>query len=145
MTATELDGRFPIGRDVRPGDDRPFLVLDAAGNWRLAYDALQWVIQKRHRRTAELEATCQIGKLDFRRGAIWLTVFAYGISFVHFSKAVVLRDIRECGIELTAVARLVLDAMPATFPEFLASQNGHTTDRKRRENAISPLGGANAP
>lgn len=87
---------------LRPGRDVPLMALDTGGRFRLACDALQWIIQR-------------------RRGKTW-----GGESFVTTRK-VLLRDLRELGCELTPEARASIEALPETFQEWLeqrAAQGG---------------------
>lgn len=100
-----MPGRPPdkLERPPTAGEDRPFLQLN--DDWRLAYDALQFILQRRT-------------SFDRRRG-VWNWK---GVSFVHRTTAVLLRCIREKGVEVTPEARAALAALPSTFPEFLAWQ-----------------------
>ena len=82
--------------------DTPLFVLDAKGRWRLAYDDLQWVLQK---------AT---GNPDRKTTPVPFK----GISFVATHKRILLEVIHEKGVSLTPEAVAKLETLPDTFKEF---------------------------
>ncbi len=75
--------------------DNPLFNLDPEGRWRLAYDAQQWVIQRRAQkprvRRLEGHASADSG---------WR-----GVSFVGGAKTTLRRVLREAGVILTAEAQ----------------------------------------
>ena len=82
--------------------DIQFLRLN--DKWALAYDPLQWILQKRG----------GLRKIGSQAGQeIWR-----GKSFIANKKGVLLRVLREKGIEPTPEAQKALDALPDTFREF---------------------------
>ncbi len=89
--------------------DKPLFTLDAEGRWRLAYDRLQWVVQRRvgtpHRRGSDSAAMRSTG---------WRAV-----SFIAGEKRVLPRVLREHGVVLTPEAQARLDALPEKFRDFL--------------------------
>ncbi len=89
--------------------DRPLFNLDTKGRWRLAYDAQQWVIQRRKgpARPANRSGIAESG---------WR-----GVSFVGGRKATLARLLGETGISLTAEAQARFDALPEQFLEFIAA------------------------
>ncbi len=88
--------------------DRPLFNLDTKGRWRLAYDAQQWVIQRRTgpARPANRSGIAESG---------WR-----GVSFVGGRKATLARLLGEKGISLTAEAQARFDALPEQFLDFIA-------------------------
>ncbi len=90
--------------------DNPLFNLDPEGRWRLAYDAQQWVIQRRTQkpRVRRLEGHA-IADSGWR-----------GVSFVGGKKATLARLFRERGISLTPEAQARLDALPERFLDFIA-------------------------
>lgn len=70
-------------------EDRKFKVV---GDWALASDGIQWVLQYKGR----------------------------GISFVHSTRDVLVRCMRDKGCELRTAEKL-LDGLPATFNEWKSS------------------------
>ncbi len=88
--------------------DKPLFNLDAEGRWRLAYDAQQWVIQRRKgpARPANRSGIAESG---------WR-----GVSFVGGRKATLARLLGEKGISLTAEAQARFDALPEQFLDFIA-------------------------
>ena len=76
------------------------VLFDAKGRWRLAYDDLQWALQKRR------------GKPGARNTGY------VGVSFIATYKRILLEIIREKGIALTPEAVTKLETLPATFKEF---------------------------
>ncbi len=97
--------------------DVQFLRLN--DKWALAYDSRQWVVQRR-------SGVRKSG--DYAGEEFWRA-----LSFIGTSKAVLLRVLREKGIEPTAVAQRALDALPDTFREFHEQQAGTqgTGDREK--------------
>ncbi len=91
--------------------DRPLFTLDAEGRWRLAYDAQQWVIQRRTQkpRVRRLEGHA-IADSGWR-----------GVSFVGGRKTTLARLFREKGIVLTREAQARFDALPQQFLDFGAA------------------------
>ncbi len=89
--------------------DRPLFNLDTKGRWRLAYDAQQWVIQRRKgpARPANRSGIAESG---------WR-----GVSFVGSTKTTLRRVLREAGVGLTAEAQARLDALPEQFLDFVAA------------------------
>ncbi len=83
--------------------DRALFDLDADGHHRLAYDDLQWIVQRKwtDRKT---------GEAKYR-----------GISFVATEKRILLEVIGEKGVLLSAEARERIAAMPSTFKAWLAA------------------------
>ena len=90
--------------------DKPLFNLDAEGRWRLAFDAQQWIIQRRVGKPLP-------GRSDSSAGAIsgWKAV-----SFVGSKKATLERLFREKGVVLTREAQKRLAALPEQFMDFLA-------------------------
>ncbi len=88
--------------------DNPLFNLDPEARWRLAYDAQQWVIQRRKgpARPANRSGIAESG---------WR-----GVSFVGGKKATLARLFREKGIVLTPEAQARLDALPEQFMDFIA-------------------------
>ncbi len=88
--------------------DNPLFNLDPEGRWRLAYDAQQWVIQRRKgpARPANRSGIAESG---------WR-----GVSFVGGRKATLARLFHEKGIFLTPEAQARFDALPEQFLEFIA-------------------------
>ena len=78
--------------------DTPLFTLDAKDRWRLAYDRLQWVLQKHKPKSGK----------------------AQGVAFVATYKRILMGVIREKGVPLTAEAVTQLDALPETFREFIS-------------------------
>ena len=101
--------------------DRPLFILDTEGRWRLAHDSNQWVLQKAGtRRTRRPTQRPRTGRFEVSPGSIldWR-----GVSFVGGKKSTLARLFREKGIILTSEAQAAMDALPATFLEWLASRN----------------------
>ncbi len=78
--------------------DTQFLRLSE--KWALAYDKNQWIVQKRK----ALGKKCR-----------WAAV-----SFVASNKDILWRVLREKGAEIDPAAREYIDAMPATFREWIS-------------------------
>ena len=76
--------------------DRQFKV---EGNWALAADNLQWVLQRKN-------------------GDAWA-----GVSFVRSTKDILARCMREKGME-PLIAERLLDGLPDTFEEWKSSMEG---------------------
>ena len=91
--------------------DIPLFLLNEKGTRRLAYDSLQWVVQKRAGPTVNPN---------------W-----HGIAFVATEKRILLEVIREKGVDLTAEARARIDAMPSTFKAWLAAFQAQPEGRKQ--------------
>ncbi len=71
------------------------LFLRLSDGWALAYDANQWIIQK-------------------RTGTRWRS-----ISFIASKKHILWRCLEEKGAEITPEAKAALDALPDSFKEFI--------------------------
>jgi hypothetical protein len=80
--------------------DRVFAI---AGDWALASDGVQWMLMRRHPR---------------KRGDSWDAV-----SFVHSTRNILARCMREKGLEPGTAAQLLL-GLPNTFDEWKAAQTG---------------------
>ncbi len=80
--------------------DKVFLRLN--NRWALGYDELQWMIMRRHRRKGV---------------AGWQSV-----AFISDQKAVVLRILREKGIEVSPGATCALAQLPARFRDWFPSR-----------------------
>ena len=91
--------------------DNPLFNLDAEGRWRLAYDAQQWVIQRRTQkpRVRRLEGHA-IADSGWR-----------GVSFVGGKKTTLARLFREKGISLTPEAQARFEALPEQFLNFVVA------------------------
>ncbi len=91
--------------------DNPLFNLDPEGRWRLAYDAQQWVIQRRTQkpRVRRLEGHA-IADSGWR-----------GVSFVGSSKRVLRRVPGEAGVVLTPEAQAQLDVLPEQFLAFVVA------------------------
>ncbi len=91
--------------------DNPLFNLDPEGRWRLAYDAQQWVIQRRTQkpRVRRLEGHA-IADSGWR-----------GVSFVGGKKTTLARLFREKGISPTPEAQARLDALPEQFLDFVVA------------------------
>ena len=91
--------------------DNPLFNLDPEGRWRLAYDAQQWVIQRRTQkprvRRFEGHAIADSG---------WR-----GVSFVGSSKRVLRRVPGEADVVLTPEAQAQLDVLPEQFLAFVVA------------------------
>ena len=94
--------------------DKPLFTLDAEARWRLAFDPLQWIVQRRvgtpRRRGSDSAAMRSTG---------WR-----GTDYVGLEKRVLYRCIAERGIVLTAEAQARLDALPEKFADFIAAPVG---------------------
>ena len=82
--------------------------LDAAGRWRLAHDAQQWMLQRR-------KGPVRPNKGGHVREPKWR-----GTDYIGSEKRILYRRIRERGIVLTPEAQAQLDALPERFMAFLA-------------------------
>ena len=91
--------------------DNPLFKLDAEGRWRLAFDAQQWIIQRRVGKPLP-------GRSDSSAGA---TSGWKAVSFVGGTKTTLGRLFREKGISLTAEAQARFDALPEQFMDFIAT------------------------
>ncbi len=91
--------------------DKPLFNLDAEGRWRLAFDAQQWVIQRRAQkpRVRRLEGHA-IADTGWR-----------GFAFVGGKRATLHRLFREKGVSLTAEAQARFDALPEQFLDFVVA------------------------
>ncbi len=89
--------------------DKSLFTLDAEGRWRLAYDAQQWIIQRR-KGSARPSNRSGIAESGWR-----------GVSFIGSTKRVLDRCIREAGVVLAPEAQARLDALPETFLDFIAA------------------------
>ncbi len=91
--------------------DKPLFNLDAEGRWRLAYDANQWVVQRRvgtpRRRGSDSAAMHSTG---------WR-----GVSFIGSTKRVLRRVLGEKGVVLTPEAQARLDVLPERFLDFITA------------------------
>ncbi len=109
--------------------DKPLFNLDAEGRWRLAYDARQWVVQRRAgepcRRGSDSAAMRRTG---------WRAV-----SFIGSAKTTLQRVLGEKGVVLTAEAQARLDALPEQFMAFLAEIDSPAPENVRTARS-SPLG-----
>jgi hypothetical protein len=79
--------------------DKQFLRLNE--KWALAHDDLQWIVQRRQDES----------------GTSWR-----GVAFVRSNKSVLLRMIRWNNIKPIPEAQAVLEAMPETFDQWLATE-----------------------
>ncbi len=86
------------------GTDTPQFTLDATGQFRLAADPLQWIIQRRK----------GVRRKGQRKGE---TVYE-GRRFCT-TRGVLLRDLRELGCELTPEARARIEAFPDTIRQWV--------------------------
>ncbi len=89
--------------------DNPLFNLDPEGCWRLAYDAQQWIVQRRDGPPRPSEAPA--GRNSGYRAA----------SFVGSSKRVLRRVLGEAGVALTPEAQARLDALPEQFLDFVVA------------------------
>ncbi len=97
--------------------DKPLFNLDAEGRWRLAFDAQQWIIQRR-------VGTPLPGRSDGSAGA---TSGWKAVSFVGGAKTTLARLFREKGISLTHEAQTRFDVLPEQFMEFIAAPERFAT------------------
>ncbi len=91
--------------------DKPLFNLDAEGRWRLAYDGLQWILQRRCRRARA--SRLKDGRIA---DSGW-----EGRNYVGLDKRVLYRCIRERGVVLTPEAVARLDALPERFADFITA------------------------
>ncbi len=91
--------------------DKPLFNLDTDGRWRLAFDAQQWIIQRRVGNPLP-------GRSNSSAGA---TSGWQAVSFVGGKKATLHRLFREKGISLTPEAQTQFDALPEQFMDFIAA------------------------
>ena len=107
--------------------DIQFLRLN--GHWALACDRLQWVVQ--HRRGKP-------GREQWRP-----------VSFVATDRRVLLRVLRENGVEFTPEARTALESLPDTFRGFLAVFHegplAEQTGVPERDDALPGVWGSSQP
>ena len=94
--------------EVRKMADKPLFDLDADARWRLAYDPLQWVLQRRK----TLPCPSEVGVVAESR---WRAV-----SFIAGDKRVLGRVLGEKGVVVTPEAQARLDAIPERFDDFIA-------------------------
>lgn len=100
--------------------DMQFLLLN--DRWALAYDNLQWILQRR-------------GSYDRRRKKYnW-----HGVSYVATRRDILMRVIRENGVEPDADAMQALADLPGTFREWLAGQTGAASRFKGCDSAMSEV------
>ena len=89
--------------------DKPLFTLDAEARWRLAYDPLQWIIQRRGSKAPSASSDrSPMHKPTWR-----------GTDYIGLEKRVLRRCIQERGIDLTPEAQARLDALPEKFRDFL--------------------------
>ncbi len=91
--------------------DKPLFILDTDARWRLAYDANQWVVQ---RRIGKARASHIEGRSIARSGY-------EAVSFIGSEKRVLARVLGEKRVILTAEAAARLDALPERFTDFIAA------------------------
>ena len=108
--------------------DKPLFNLDAEGRWRLAYDPLQWIVQRRK----TLPRPSEVGDSAESR---WRAV-----SFVGSTKRVLHRVLSEKGVVLTAEAQARLNALPERFMAFLAEIDSPAPDNARTARSCLPDG-----
>ena len=115
--------------------DKPLFNLDAEGRWRLAYDARQWVVQ---RRAGE---PCWRGSdsAAMRRSG-WRAV-----SFIGSTKTTLRRVLDERGVALAVEAQAQLDALPERFLAFLAEIDSPQPDNARTARSRFPDGPERQP
>ncbi len=89
--------------------DQPLFTLDGESRWRLAFDAQQWVVQRR-RRAPRRSERAGISESGWR-----------GVAFIGSTKTTLARVLREKGVILTAEAQARLDALPERFMDFIAA------------------------
>ncbi len=89
--------------------DNPLFNLDPEGRWRQAYDAQQWIVQRRDGPPRPSEAPA--GRNSGYRAA----------SFVGSSKRVLRRVPGEAGVVLTPEAQAQLDVLPEQFLAFVVA------------------------
>ena len=109
--------------------DLPLFTLDAEGRWRLAYDSLQWIIQRR------IGTPC---RRDSDSAAMRSTGWR-AVSFVAGEKRVLPRVLGEHGVVRTPEAQARLDALPERFADFLAAVTGRRRDVSQ---VLEHVGGA---
>ena len=93
--------------------DKPLFILDAEGRWRLAYDGLQWIMQRRKSKAPASSDRSPVRKPTWR-----------GTDYIGLEKRILHRCIGERGIVLTAEAQARLDALPERFADFIAAPVG---------------------
>ena len=94
--------------------DLPLFPLDADARWRLAYDSLQWVVQRR-----KSKAPAASSDRSPVRKPTWR-----GTDYIGLEKHVLHRCIAERGIVLAPEAQARLDALPDRFRDFAAAPDG---------------------
>ena len=78
------------------------VICRLSAGWALSYDSAQWILMR--------------AKSDkSKSGQAWRA-----IAFVGSTKAVLMRVLREKGVEIAPGARAAVDTLPATFLECLA-------------------------
>ena len=87
--------------------DLPLFTLDAESRWRLAFDAQQWVGQRR-RRAPRRSERAGIADSGWR-----------GVAFIGSTKATLACVLDEKRVVLTAEAAARLDALPERFMDFV--------------------------
>jgi hypothetical protein len=103
--------------------DKQFLHLNE--NWALAYDRLQWILQRR-------------GSYDTRRRLHnWQPV-----AYVATRRDILMRIIRENGVEPNADAKITLENLPDTFGAWITD---HTQNPSRFLGADSAMSGSGLP
>ena len=91
--------------------DKIFLHLNS--NWSLAYDSLQWILQRR-------------GSIDRRTGkCCW-----HGVSFISSNRDVLVLTLREKGIVPDNMEEVL--ALPYTFREWYAQRQRCSTKSRLR-------------
>ncbi len=98
--------------------DKPLFILDADARWRLAYDRLQWVVQ---RRTQKPRARRLKGHAIVDSG--WRGTDYIGPENGS-EKRILRRCIAERGVVLTPEAQARLEALPDRFADFIAAPVG---------------------
>ena len=123
-----MEGQWAAREKVKQMADIPLFNLDADGRWRLAYDDLQWILQRRG------------GKPHARSSGFT------GVSFIATKKQILMDVIREKAVALTPEATDCLDGLPDTFKEFVSTpQEGPREARKRGEGTQTPEKPIKAP
>jgi hypothetical protein len=89
--------------------DRIFLRLNE--DFALGADSLQWILYRRH---AAVPEGSPLPLRDWRP-----------ISFVHFTKGILLRCMREKGCKPSHEAQVALDGMPPTFEAWKRLSSAH--------------------
>ena len=117
--------------DIEPANVTAQPIIRLSEIWALGYDTRQWVIQRR----------AGVWKTGGRRGEeIWRA-----LSFIGSNKAVLLRVLREKGVEPTAAAQRALDALPETFRQFYEQQAGMDGTVRRQKHTAHRDAGIGRP